>query len=58
MNILVDPETGHMTGIIDQIDAKVLPFGISLWGFRNILGYMDATRWHYYENYESLEALF
>lgn len=32
MNILVDPETGHIHGVIDWVDAKIQPFGLALWG--------------------------
>ncbi|KAH8725952.1 hypothetical protein GQ44DRAFT_795184 [Phaeosphaeriaceae sp. PMI808] len=32
MNIFVDPNTGHITGIIDWAEARILTFGISLWG--------------------------
>jgi hypothetical protein len=58
MNIFVDPDTGHITGIIDWGEARILPFGISLWGFENMLGYMDSQGWHYYNNYHELEHLF
>lgn len=58
MNIFVDPDTGHITGIIDWAEAKILPFGVSLWGFENTLGYMDSQGWHYYSNCRSLENLF
>lgn len=58
MNIFVDPDTGHLTGIIDWADAKILPFGISLWGLENILGYMDSRGWHYYSNHHELQDLF
>ena len=58
MNISVDPNTGHITGVVDWADARVLPFGISLWGFENMLGYMDSDGWHYYTNHCELESLF
>jgi len=58
MNIFVDPYTGHITGIIDWADARILPFGISLWGFENMLGWMDSQGWHYYNNHHKLEDLF
>ena len=58
MNIFVNPNTGHITGIIDWSEARILPFGISLWGFENILGYMDSQGWHYYNNHRKLENLF
>lgn len=58
MNILVNPEAGGITGIIDWAEAKVLPFGMSLWGVQSMLGFMDSSGWHYHENASRLEALF
>ncbi|KAF1986077.1 hypothetical protein K402DRAFT_421636 [Aulographum hederae CBS 113979] len=58
MNILVDPTDSHITGIIDWADAKVLPFGLALWGVVNALGWMDSEGWRWYGNYEDLEDLF
>jgi hypothetical protein len=58
MNIFVDPNTRHMTGIINWAKARILLFGISLWGFENILGYIDSQGWHYYNNHHKLESLF
>ena len=58
MNILIDSETGTITGIVDWAEARILPFGFALWGLENILGYMDATGWHYYNNHHELEGLF
>lgn len=37
MNIHVDEETGHITGIADWADALVTPFGTSLGGLETIL---------------------
>lgn len=58
MNIMVNPEEGGITGVIDWAEAKVLPFGMSLWGLRNMLGVMNSMGWHYYENSSRLECLF
>ncbi|KAI0398958.1 hypothetical protein F4802DRAFT_613095 [Xylaria palmicola] len=58
MNILVHTETGSITGIVDWAEARILPFGFSLWGFENILGYMDSKGWHYYDNRHELERIF
>jgi Phosphotransferase enzyme family len=58
MNILVDLTSGHITGIIDWAEARILPFGFSLWGFENVLGFMDSQGWHYYNNHHELEKLF
>ena len=57
MNIMVDAD-GSIIGIIDWIDARVLPFGISLYGLENLLGYMDGEGWHYFYNHVELRALF
>lgn len=58
MNIIISSETGHITGIVDWAEAGILPFGFSLWGLENILGYMDSKGWHYYNNSGELENLF
>lgn len=58
MNILINFETGEITGIVDWAEARMLPFGFALWGLENILGYMDSTGWHYYDNRYELEDLF
>ncbi|KAE8319900.1 hypothetical protein BDV41DRAFT_570817 [Aspergillus transmontanensis] len=58
MNIIVDPDRGGITGIVDWDEAKVLPFGMSLWGFQNMLGFMNSTGWHYHENSSRLRSLF
>jgi hypothetical protein len=58
MNPLISLETGQISGILDWAEAEILPFGLSLWGYENILGYMNPEGWHYYENHRELEALF
>ncbi|QKX58933.1 uncharacterized protein TRUGW13939_06061 [Talaromyces rugulosus] len=58
MNIMVDSEAGGITGIIDWAEAKVLPFGMSLWGVLNMFGFMNCQGWHYHENSSRLESLF
>ncbi|GJC90278.1 hypothetical protein ColLi_13116 [Colletotrichum liriopes] len=58
MNLLVNSNTGKITGIVDWAEAAILPFGFSLWGFENVLGYMDSEGWHYYDNRRELEHLF
>ena len=37
MNIFVDPEPGHLTGIVDWADPTIEPFGIALWGWKAYL---------------------
>jgi hypothetical protein len=58
MNLLVNPVTGRITGIVDWAEGRILPFGFSLWALENILGYMDSEGWHYYDNRPELEHLF
>lgn len=58
MNILINPKTGNITGIVDWAESRILPFGFALWGLENILGYMDSTGWHYYDNRRELEDCF
>ncbi|KJZ69736.1 hypothetical protein HIM_10876 [Hirsutella minnesotensis 3608] len=58
MNLLVNPETGNITGIVDWAEARILPFGFSIWGLENVLGYMDSEGWHYYDNHRELENIF
>ena len=58
MNFLVDPLTGHLTGVIDWVHAKFQPFGFSLWGIQIILGYMDKDAWHFCDSYKADEESF
>ena len=58
LNVFVDPCSGHITGIIDWSEATICPFGISLWGLENFLGFMDSKGWHYYPNCDALRSLF
>lgn len=58
MNFLVDPSAGHLTGVIDWAEAQISPFGISLWGLENVLGYMNSQGWHYHTDHRSLRDLF
>ena len=54
LNIHVDYDTGHITGIVDWADAKVAPFGISLGGLKTVLGVQTSTCWHYRPSHEHL----
>ena len=48
MNILVDPDSGHLTGIVDWADASIEPFGIALWGLESVLGCSGPHGWAYH----------
>ena len=58
MNLLINPETGNITGIINWAESRVLPFGFALNGLENLLGRMDSEGWHYHDHHRELEALF
>lgn len=45
-------------GIVDRAKARIIPFGLSLSGFENLLGCMDSEGWHYYNNRSELEDIF
>jgi len=50
MNILVDPDSCHLTGIVDWADASIEPFGIALWGLESVLGCSGPHGWSYHGN--------
>ena len=50
MNILVDPDSCHLTGIVDWADASIEPFGIALCGLESVLGCSGPHGWSYYGN--------
>ncbi|KAJ5380561.1 uncharacterized protein N7496_002989, partial [Penicillium cataractarum] len=58
MNLLVNPDTGNITGIVDWAESRILPFGFALYGLEDLLGWMDSEGWHYYDHYRELESLF
>ncbi|KAM3518327.1 hypothetical protein MY4038_010123 [Beauveria bassiana] len=45
MNILVDPASGKITGVVDWAEASVQPFGFALYALDNTLGYMGPSGW-------------
>jgi hypothetical protein len=50
MNILVDPDSGHITGVVDWADATTEPFGMALWGLESVLGCSGPHGWSYFGN--------
>lgn len=45
MNILANPSTGEITGIIDWAEVSIQPFGFALYALDNMLGYLTPTGW-------------
>ncbi|KAK2747501.1 hypothetical protein FQN57_001993 [Myotisia sp. PD_48] len=58
MNLLVDEDTGNLTGVVDWAEASIQPFGISLWGLETLLGFSDQNGFHYYSSSMDLENAF
>jgi hypothetical protein len=57
-NILVNPETGEITGIIDWAEAGIRPFGFALYALDSIVGYLTPDRWVFHESAEHLRSEF
>ena len=58
MNMLANPETGEIKGIIDWAEAGILPFGFALYALDHILGYLSLDGWVVYDHAEQLRAEF
>lgn len=50
MNILVDPVSGKITGVVDWAEASFQPFGFALYALDNALGSMGPNGWEYFNN--------
>ncbi|CAH0049231.1 unnamed protein product [Clonostachys solani] len=59
-NIMVNPDTGHLTGLIDWAEGEWLPLGTSLYGLEEVLGQVssDGKTFEYYEDHLYLRARF
>lgn len=43
-NVMIDPATFHLVGLVDWAEAEYLPFGTCLYGLEHFLGIMTASR--------------
>ncbi|KAH6611034.1 kinase [Trichoderma cornu-damae] len=58
-NMMVDAETGRLTGLIDWAEAEWLPFGMALYGVEEVLGeHVPSEGFRYYEDHGKLRQLF
>ena len=60
-NVLVDAETGRLTGLVDWAEGEWLPLGIGLYGLEELLGHETAAPGHgfeYFGNHEELRQVF
>ncbi|KAI1169846.1 hypothetical protein F4777DRAFT_584509 [Nemania sp. FL0916] len=58
MNILVDPASGKITGVVDWAEASFQPFGFALYALDNALGSMGPDGWKYFDNADYLRDEF
>lgn len=42
-NIMLDPRTGRLEGVVDWAEAEMLPFGMGLYGVEEILGHVSPS---------------
>jgi hypothetical protein len=59
-NIMVNPDTGHLTGLIDWAEGEWLPLGTNLYGLEEVFGQVssDGKTFKYYEDHLYLRAKF
>nr|POF04138.1 hypothetical protein CFP56_21893 [Quercus suber] len=58
-NIMVDPTTCHLLGVLDWAEAKVEPFGFNLWSLEHLTGHFHLRRgWEPYVDYDVLHDVF
>ena len=58
MNILVDPSSGEITGVVDWAKASFQPFGFALYALENCLGSMGPGGWKFFDNADHLRNEF
>ena len=57
-NIMLEPSTGHLVGLVDWAEAECLPFGIILYGLEEFLGEMTITGFQYHPDASDLQIIF
>jgi hypothetical protein len=57
-NIIVQPSTGRLAGLVDWAEAERLPFGTGFYGLEEILGEMIGTGFQYYRDANQMRNTF
>jgi hypothetical protein len=57
-NIIVEPSSGQLLGLVDWAEAERLPFGICFYGLEEILGEMTAGGFQYHAHATDLRDIF
>lgn len=58
MNILVDPCSGKIIGVVDWPGASIQPFGFTFYAPENALGSMGSNGWKCFDNVDHLRSAF
>lgn len=58
LNILVDGNSGLITGVIDWTDAGIQPFGLTLYALEKFIGSMCRDGWSYFDSASMLRNEF
>lgn len=62
-NVMVDPATWQLNGLVDWAESEDLPFGLALYGLEHLIGYLDdkesgREEWVWYQQAEELRQAF
>lgn len=57
-NLMIDPSTGRLSGLVDYAEAEYLPFGVCLYGLEEILGEMTSRGFEYRPDASDLREIF
>ncbi|KAK0389339.1 hypothetical protein NLU13_2914 [Sarocladium strictum] len=57
-NIMLDPSTGRLCGLIDWAEGEYLPFGVGLYGLEEVLGTTQGGHFQYHSFHRLLRAEF
>ncbi|KAF5873832.1 uncharacterized protein Bfra_005299 [Botrytis fragariae] len=57
-NIMINPLTRHLTGLVDWVEAEPLPFGTCFYGLEEILGEITPIGFHYHADATFLRKVF
>ncbi|QSZ34803.1 hypothetical protein DSL72_007661 [Monilinia vaccinii-corymbosi] len=57
-NIIINPLTHHLIGLVDWAEAEPLPFGTCLYGLEEILGEITEMNFHYHPKATYLRNVF
>ncbi len=57
-NVMVDPRSGRISGLLDWAEAEYLPFGVGIYGLEELLGEERDGRFVYYPEAKCLRGLF